>query len=110
MADASSGSRTTKYPGDIGAGILLDLFRMTRDEDQRPWLRLIDGDASGGPTLTLTRSLFVVHAPGNCSGAGDPIACARRATPWSRLRRWRAVDLPAPTRSDVVALQRDAAA
>jgi hypothetical protein len=61
-----------------GQGILLDLFRVARDVDERPWLKLIDGDnVWRQDSLTMDKSLYVVHAPGNdCSGELDPVACA----------------------------------
>ena len=94
MVDEFTLANKTSYPGDIGAGILMDLVRFPRDEDTRPWLRLIDGDGVWrANTLTIARSLFLVHAPGNdCSTAGDEaakVACAAAgATPGPDYVEW----------------------
>ncbi|HUH15478.1 MAG TPA: hypothetical protein VML35_06310, partial [Gaiellaceae bacterium] len=67
----STGSHTlrTAVLADVSglgsSGILLDIFRVARDSDQRPWLRLIDGDGVWrADNMTTTYALFVVHAPG----------------------------------------------
>ncbi|MHB1241780.1 MAG: zinc dependent phospholipase C family protein, partial [Gaiellaceae bacterium] len=68
LASGSHSLRTAALAdvqGLLPDGILLATYRVARDSDARPWLRLIDGDQGWrSDTLTVTRSLFVVHAPG----------------------------------------------
>ena len=81
MADVQGSATEGAVPG-----LLLDLFRVARDGDTRPWLRLIDGDAIWrANNMTATRALFVIHAPGTgaCTYSEiydpDPSACPTRA-------------------------------
>ena len=86
MVDLFGLANETKYPGDIGAGILLDLFRIARDEDQRPWLRLIDGDMVWrANTLSMTRSPLATWA--RSSKAADTGAKTRSCISWRSVQR-----------------------